>query len=327
MPSVLGIGNALVDIIIRLEDENFLRKMNLPRGSMTMIDSEKANTILRESGENKKDITQGGAVANTITGLANLGVSTGYMGKIGNDEFGNIFRKDLEEKKINPHLMYGDSPTGRALTLLSQDGERTFGTFLGAAVEMKADEIIPVIFRDYQWLVAEGYLIFNRQLITAALELAKQQGMQTAMDMASYNLVESNLEFIKSLVKDYVDLVFANEMEARALTGFGDPREAAIKIGEICPTAVVKVGRDGSWIFHNNEVFRVQGIEARCIDTTGAGDLYAAGFIFGLISGFSLEKCGKIGSVLGGHAVEVIGARLDNDRWIKIRKQIERIED
>jgi sugar/nucleoside kinase (ribokinase family) len=327
MTAILGIGNALVDIIIRIQDESILERMALPKGSMTMIDAEQTNALLQETSHIPNEMAQGGAVANTITGLASLGIRTGYIGKIGKDEYGNIFRKNLEEKNIEPHLLFGTSPTGRATTLVTRDGERTFGTYLGAALELNASEIHPSSFRNYDWLVAEGYLVFNRDLIIAAVSMAKQLGMKIAMDMASYNLVDSNRDFLLSLVSQYIDLVFANEMEASALTGFTDPKDALVELGKICPIAVVKIGKDGSWIIRKNEMVKVSGIKADCIDTTGAGDLYAAGFMYGLVNGLDLKKCGEIGSLVGGKTVEVIGARMNNERWEGIKKNIRAIAE
>ena len=325
MNSVLGIGNALVDIIIRIENDNVLREAGLPRGSMTMIDSEKAETILALTPGIPKQRASGGAVANTINGLASLGVTTGYIGTIGKDETGEIFRKDMADRKVNPHLFIGNSPTGRAITLVTGDGERTFGTYLGAAVELNAGILDPEIFSNYQWLMAEGYLIYNRDLISRALEIASAKNLKIAMDMASYNLVEDNREFVIGLLNQYVNVVFANELEAKALTGIDDPEAALTEIGKMCETAIVKIGENGSLIKRNDERVHVKGIKANCIDTTGAGDLYAAGFIYGMIHGQSLQVCGEIGSVLGGNVVEVIGAKLDENRWGRIRRALSEI--
>jgi sugar/nucleoside kinase (ribokinase family) len=322
MASITGIGNALVDIIIRISDDKLLGKFGLPRGSMTMIDAGKAENILRETGHLHFDMAQGGAVANTISGIANLGMTTGYIGKIGNDDLGYVFRKGLEEVRSLPNLLTGSSPTGRAITLVTPDGERTFGTYLGAAVEMTPAELDPEFLKDYDWIIVEGYLVFNRELIMAALKLARGMGLKIAMDMASYNLVDNNREFILSILEKYIDVVFANELEAKALTGCDDPKEALSGLARICPVVVVKVGRDGSWIARENEIIRVNGIAADCVDTTGAGDLYAAGFLYGMLSGFSLAESGRIGSVLGGSVVEVIGARLNTERWGKIREEL-----
>ncbi len=323
MASVVGIGNALVDIIIRIDDEEFLNKVSLPKGSMTMIDAQKAEEILGLTSHFISEKASGGAVSNTINGLASLGIHSGYIGKIGRDEIGKIFLKDIKDKNIAPHLLYGESTTGRAITLVSPDGERTFGTFLGAATEMSAADLESRIFKNYEWLMAEGYLIYNRDLITAALKMAKDHQLKIAMDMASYNLVEENRDFIISLLEKYVDVVFANEQEARALTKIEEPGLALKEIGKLCRYAVVKLGEHGSIIMKDDQTIKVQGVQADCIDTTGAGDLYAAGFLYGLIKGKSLLQCGEIGSLLGANVVETIGAKINEERWIKIRKLVE----
>lgn len=320
--SVLGIGNALVDIIIRVQDDDILRRISLPKGSMTMIDSERKNSILKEVIQYPREFTSGGSVANTIYGLSSLGIQTGYIGKIGSDEYGKIFFADVIRASIRPHLLSGNSPTGTAITLVTPDGERTFGTYLGAAVEMQAGELDPAVFKPYDWLMAEGYLIYNRDLIIRSLQIAKSQGLKVAMDMASYNLVEDYREFIISLLKDYVDLVFANEVEAHALTGMQDPEKALAQLGGLCHTAVVKIGKEGSWITSGGETVKVEGKPANCIDTTGAGDLYAAGFLYGQLNGRSLARSGEVGSLLGAHAVEVVGAKIPEARWKEIREWV-----
>lgn len=325
MASVLGIGNALVDIIIRIENESVLDRFSLKKGSMTMIDADTSLALLEAVHQVPRQKASGGSVANTIIGLADLGISTGYIGKTGRDEAGEFFREHMESRHIRPHLMYGDSPTGRAITLVTPDGERTFGTYLGSAVEMKENELDDSIFDHYDWLMAEGYLIFNRDLIIRALEIARRKGMKVAMDMASYNLVETNLDFIRSLLANYVDLVFANELEAHALTGIEDPFSALTEIGKMCPLAVVKTGEEGSMILRDREMVNIKGIQAHCIDTTGAGDLYAAGFLYGLIRDYPLKTCGDIGSLLGGKVVEVYGAQLDAGTMQKIKEYLSEI--
>ena len=322
MSSVLGIGNALVDVILRVDNEDILREAGLPKGSMTMIDAEKAESILALASGLSYQRASGGAVANTINGLASLGVTTGYIGTIGKDDTGEIFSNDMAGRKVKPHLFAGNTPTGRAITLVTGDGERTFGTYLGAAVELNAGILDPSVFSQYQWLMAEGYLIYNRELISRALEIAREKKLKTAMDMASYNLVEDNREFIIGLLNDYVDVVFANDLEAKALTGIEDPAAALAEMGKMCETAIVKTGEHGSLILSKGEQVQVASIKANCIDTTGAGDLYAAGFLYGLINGMSLQACGRIGSILGGNVVEVIGAKMDERRWNKILETI-----
>lgn len=187
-------------------------------------------------------------------------------------------------------------------------------THLGAAVELDAADLNPDFFKPYDILYLEGYLILNKSLVVKACELAKANDMKVALDLASYNVVEANLTEFREIIKKYVDIVFANEEEAKAFTGCS-PYEALNNISDICEVAVVKVGREGSLIKRGEEIIKVGTIQVQSVDTTGAGDLYASGFLYGYACGFSLENCGLFGSVLAGNVIEVVGAKMDDERW------------
>ena len=324
MLKVLGLGNALVDLIFQIEDDQILKEFSLPKGSMTLVDSDKAKKILQATENHKYQIAAGGSASNTIDGLAKLGVQSGYIGKIGKDKYGRLFEKELVSRHIRPNLLYGNNPTGTAITLLSSDAERTFATYLGAAVEMEADELYEKQFKGYSFFHIEGYLVQNHDLILKAVNLAKKADMTISIDMASFTTVDANKDFLLDIVKNYVNIVFANEEEARSFTG-EDPEIAAGIISGYCDTAVVKIGKDGSIIHKGSRSIIVPGIKADLKDTTGAGDLYAAGFLYGLSNGYDLEICGKIGSILGGKVIEVYGARLRDESWIDIRGEITRL--
>jgi sugar/nucleoside kinase (ribokinase family) len=165
----------------------------------------------------------------------------------------------------------------------------------------------------------EGYLIFNKALVERACIIAKNNNMKIALDLASYNVVEAKISDFKEIVAKYVDIVFANEDEARSFTGFS-PDTALSIISDLCEIAVIKTGKDGSMIKRGDEIVSIGSIPAQCIDTTGAGDLYASGFLYGYARDLSLEKCGLFGSVLAGHVIEIVGARMDKQRWEKIMK-------
>lgn len=321
MIKILGLGNALVDLIINVEDDNLLRKFNLPKGSMVPVDATRASHILEETKSHKFTVAAGGSASNTIDGLANLGIACGYIGKIGHDPYGELFREELESRKVSPHLLYGNIQTGTAITLLTPDAERTFATFLGAAVELSAEDIKKEYFSGYEYLHIEGYLVQNHELILKAVSLAREEGLTISMDMASYNMVEANKDFLTRIIKDYVDIVFANEEEARSLTG-KQPEAALHQISQWCDITVVKIGRDGSWVKRGNEVEKIKGIQAVLVDTTGAGDLYASGFLYGLVNNLPLKTCGDIASLTGGSVVEILGARMGKDQWDRIKTQI-----
>jgi len=321
MKKILGIGNALVDILMKIGSDHVLNELKLPKGSMQLIENETAIEIEEFTKEFSKQIVAGGSAANTINGLARLGVDCGYVGKIGDDLFGKLFKDNLEKNKIQALLFRGSLDTGRAYTFITKDGERTFGTFLGSAVQLNAGDFLEDLFKSFDYLHVEGYLVFNHELIERVLSIAKSAGVKISMDMASYNVVEANLEFLKGVINKYVDIVFANEEEAKALTG-EEPAKALDTISQWTEIAVVKVGEKGSLIKSGDRTWRVNSVLADCIDTTGAGDLYAAGFLFGLVKGYSLDVCGKIGSILGGNVIEVIGATMENGRWEKINSEV-----
>jgi len=324
MAKVLGMGNALVDILTKLKSDITLEEFNLPKGSMQLVDFDKSNLVNIGTDQLEKQIASGGSAANTIHGIAKMGLEAGFIGKVGEDEFGTFFHDDMLKSNIQPQLLTSNTPSGKAMALISPDSERTFATYLGAAVELSPDDIINDHFKGYDYFHIEGYLVQNHALIEKAVKFAKENGLKVTLDMASYNVVEENLEFLKVILDKYVDIVFANEEEAKSFTGM-EPEEALNEFAKLCEIAVVKIGKNGSLIKNGSEIFKVNSIEAKAIDTTGAGDLYAAGFIYGLIKNYSLDKCGSIGSILAGKTIEVIGPKMDEQKWDMVRNLVEKI--
>jgi len=326
MKRVLGIGNALVDLLIRVENEDLLKELSLGKGSMQLVNSDFKNLVLSKTKNLKKSQASGGSAANTIHGIASLGAETAYIGTIGNDELGEFFLTDLKNNNITTFLNRSETETGVASTLITPDSERTFGTYLGAAVELNASDLQESVFKNYQILHLEGYLVLNTALVEKALQLAKSNGMTVSLDLASYNVVEANLEFLRNITSKYVDIVFANEEEAKAFTG-KSPEEALEEIATMCEIAVVKTGKSGSLIKDKHSFSKVEATPSKVIDTTGAGDLYAAGFLYGYSRGLSSEKSAKIGAILAGKVIEEIGAKIQDDTWIGIRETVKDIEN
>ena len=225
MKKVLGLGNALVDIMTRLDHDGYLPQFGLPKGSMILVDARRSHRIYDETIHLQKTVRSGGSAANTIHGLANLGVETGFIGKIGTDEMGKVFHDDMVSAGINAHLSQTDIATGRAIGLISPDTERTFATYLGAAIELNRHDLSQELFARYNLFHIEGYIVQNHSLLEAALEMARENEMKISLDLASYNVVDQNRDFLEEMLKKYVDVVFANEDEARSLTGLG-PAEA-----------------------------------------------------------------------------------------------------
>jgi sugar/nucleoside kinase (ribokinase family) len=323
--SVLGIGNALIDVLISITDDAVLEKFGLPKGSMTLVDAILSAEIKKETKNSTRNIQTGGSAANTIHGIAKLGGRCGYIGKIADDEFGNFYLEDFKKNQINTHFYFSETGTGHATGLISPDSERTFGTYLGAAMELTAEEMTHEIFQNYGILHIEGYLVQNHALIETAMRIAKENGLLVSIDMASFNIVAANLDFLHGIIRKYVDIVFANEDEAQALTG-KKPEEALTEIAGICKIAVVKLGANGSMIKTGDRVIRIDAISAKSIDTTGAGDIYASGFLYALSENLDLEVAGKIGSLLAGNVVEVMGAKIPEETWNKLLPQIENLK-
>ena len=324
--SILGIGNALIDVLINITDDSVLQKFGLPKGSMTLVDAVLSAEIKKETKINVRTIQTGGSAANTIHGIAKLGGRCGYIGKISNDEYGNFYLEDFNKNNINTHFFFSETGTGHATGLISPDSERTFGTYLGAAMELTAEEMSHEIFKNYSILHIEGYLVQNHALIEAAMKIAKENGLLVSIDMASFNIVASNLDFLHRIISEYVDILFANEEEAFSLTG-KDPEKAVLTISDMCSIAVVKLGARGSLIKTGDRLIRIDAIPAKSIDTTGAGDIYASGFLYALSENLDLEVAGNIGSLLAGKVVEVMGAKIPEETWKNLLPQIELLKN
>ena len=325
MKRILGIGSALVDILTQIPDDQLLQELNLPKGSMTYVDAETAVRIgERVARQYHSQRASGGSAANTMSGLAQLGVESGFLSKVGKDEVGQFFEKQMTETHVKPLMLKSDTPSGRVQALVTPDGERTFATCLGAAAELCADDIRPELFEGWDIFYVEGYLVANPTMLKKAVETAKAKKMTIAIDLASYNVVEESRDYFMQLIENYVDYVFANEKEAFALTGL-EPLQALDFIASRCEIAVVKVGAKGAYIKRGNEMETVAPIKAHVIDTNGAGDMWAAGFLAGLVQGKDLKTCGTMGGIVAANVIEVLGTKMDTERWEKIHAAIAKL--
>ena len=327
MKRVIGIGNALTDMLVNLKNEEVLAKYNIAKGSMMLVDSDTQSKISKSVAGLPYSLSLGGSADNTIRAMARLGSDVGFIGKVGRDTTGDFFEQALSNLGIHPVIFRGDSRSGKCVSLVSPDGERTMLTHLGAAAEMHAEDISKEIFEGYDCLYVEGYLVQEHSLISTAVRTAKECGMLVAIDLASFNVVEENLEFLRDLVTKYVDIVFANEDEAKVFSGEAEPINALQYISTCCDLAVVKIGTKGALIKYKGEVIQV-GImaAAKRVDTTGAGDFYAAGFMHGLCEGLSLRQCGTIGAIAAGKVIEVVGTTLSEEAWQDAERLVNRVK-
>lgn len=324
MPStntITGIGSALVDVLINETDE-FLQKLSKKKVSMTYVTADEQQAIISASSQ-VPVIVPGGAACNTILGVGNLGGAARFIGARGKDEYGDIFEKAVRECRVDPILSYFDIPTGKVVSIVTPDAQRSMFTDLGASSLLDPAGVTSRMFSDTAIALVEGYLLFNRDLMMASVKAAKAAGALVALDLASFEVVNASKDILQDLIAEYVDILIANEDEAKAYTGESDESAAIEKLSVNVDYAVLKVGSRGSYISHGNAVTRIEPIKGNApVDTTGAGDLWAAGFLYGIANGLSIEKSGTLGSRCGYEVCQVMGAQIPNLVWEKIRATI-----
>jgi sugar/nucleoside kinase (ribokinase family) len=319
MKKVLGLGNALTDILIQVSEDD-LRELGLPKGSMNLISMEQTEQIQFRFASFRKKLVAGGSASNTVTTITQLGGKAAFIGKVGNDEVGDFYRDDMVKNGVKPIMLTSsDKMSGCCIVLITPDGERTFATYLGAAAELKAEDISKEAFVGYDIFHIEGYLVQDHKLIEKAIRLAKEAGCVVSLDLASYNVVTENHDFLHDLITKYVDIVFANEDESFAYTHL-NAEESVDLIAKQCDIAIVKVGKRGSYIKQGDDLYHIGAITTDCTDSTGAGDLYAGGFLHALSDGFDIRRCGEIGTIAAGRVVEIIGTKLSEETWDEIRR-------
>lgn len=331
MKKIIGIGNSLVDVLVRLNNDTTLFKIGLKKGAMQLVDSDFSLTALNSSTNiagnsadiigNAADIVRapGGSAANAMKALAHEGVEVAFIGKVADDGNGHFFVDALMGEGVNTDsvVIVGQNGaatqilhTGTATTFVSPDGERTFATCLGVSGTLEPEDIKPEALDGYDILYVEGYLVQNHALIRRAMQEANSRGMQVALDLASYNVVEQEREFFAYLVEEYVDILFANPEEATAFTGL-PPREAVANLADEVALAVVKLGSDGAVAQMGEElVFRPARKVDHVVDTTGAGDFFAAGFLAAYVKGQDLAHCLDDGAALAAKVIQVMGTTI-----------------
>jgi sugar/nucleoside kinase (ribokinase family) len=316
---VLGAGSPVVDLLAYVDDSFLEKKISGEKGGMELISSEELNDILKQLKNPFK--APGGSAGNTIFALCRLGAEGCLTGRIGDDENGNFYKSSLENAKGNTQKLKTDNsaPTAKSLCMVTPDAARTMRTHLGAAMNLNTEDIKPEDFKDFPLLHTEGYLIFNRDLITHILRTAKEAGCLISLDLASFEVVNASKDFLPDLLKNYVDIIFANEDEAKAFAETDDIDKALDVLSKFCSICAVKNGAKGSVIKSEKEKIKIEPVFCQNpIDTTGAGDYWAAGFLYGYLKDLPLEICGSLGSVLGAEAVSVLGAELTDDQWKRI---------
>ena len=313
---VLGIGNAIVDILATTDDET-LNRLNLPKGHMQLISSEEADQLYDAMGPATEK--SGGSAANTCAGVAAFGANAQFIGVVSDDQFGKIFSHDLNAigVKYDTAVSSGESSTARCLVLVTPDGERTMSTYLGASVELGAENIDEDLVKSAKVTYLEGYLFDPpkaKEAFYKAAEVAKGAGRRVALSLSDAFCVERHRDDFLKFIKSNVDVLFANEEEIKALFQVDDFITAADMVRHEVELAALTQGAQGSMIIHGNITAAAPAIDVlEVVDTTGAGDLYAAGFLFGLTHMAALEICGSLGALAASEVISHMGARPEED--------------
>jgi sugar/nucleoside kinase (ribokinase family) len=325
-PRVYGIGNPLIDIIVQVSDTE-LERLGIHKGAMHLIDGERRKVLLDLIGDKRKEYSCGGSCPNTIITLASLGIGATLAGKVGSDEFGGIYKHRLVELGVSDELVVCDEATGSSIILITEDSERTMNTYLGANRLYERKDIVKKSLEAADFFHFTGYMwdtASQKDAILHALEIAHNADVSVTFDIADPFAVGRNRDEFLSLISDHADVVFANSEEARILFENYDPYECCKSMGKLCKTAIVKNGKMGSYISHEGHLLRipVQG-PVTPTDTTGAGDIYAAGFLYGLCRRFSIEDSGYIASLLAGEIIQQRGAQFSKEKADGIRSRLE----
>ena len=326
--AVVGAGTAIVDLLVRVDDDFLAQELPDGRGNTTWVEAARLDELIRRLHERgfQPEKAPGGSTGNLLCGLSELGLETRFLGWLGLDNDGVYYRDTFAESGGNTRSSkYPPSKhTGRCLSLVSPDADRSMVTDLGASAEMRANEIHVSDLEGVSLLHTEGYLcgLNDRTFLPRLFEQAKNAGIPVSFDLASYGIVREYRDGIRDDLGKYVDIVFANELEAAEFAGTGDPESMLDALAKLCPVAAVKLGALGSIVRMDGRTVRVAPEPANPVDATGAGDLWQAGFLFGWLHHAAPEVCGRIGSILGAAAVSNFGARLPEDRWHELRERI-----
>lgn len=310
---VYGVGNALVDIQAHVSDE-LLEKLEYAKGIMTLVDADTQEKVLRALGGVKTHRCAGGSAANTIMGIADLGGKAAYCGKVAGDEIGEFFLADMRKQGVAIDVVPASaSPSGTCVVLITDDAQRTMLTSLGVSGSLAPSDVDEEAIRQAQYVYVEGYLFAGEPTRAAALkamELAKANGVKVAFTVSDPFLIQYHRDEFRSLIEGPVDLLFCNLEEARALTGKHHAIDCAHEIHQHAENVALTLGADGSLLMHNGESLPIEGVPVKAIDTTGAGDMYAAGILYGITNGLSWKQSGQLASAAAGRIVGQLGARL-----------------
>ena len=311
--NVYGVGNSLVDIQVQVPDAH-LTDLGFTKGIMTLVDEETQIRVLQSLSGITPHRCAGGSAANTIMGVVDFGGTAAYAGKVGVDDLGEFLLKDMRELGVTVEVPPTPGQTGTCVVLISPDAQRTMLTHLGLSATLGPDDISESEIQRADYVYIEGYLFAGDSTQRAALkaiELAKKNGVKVAFTISDPFLVSLHRELFWDLIRGPVDLLFCNLEEARSLTGLIDPIDCAQKIHQHAADVALTLGADGSLLMHGGQVSPIEGVTVKAVDTTGAGDMYAAGILFGITNGLTWPQAGHLASHAAARIVSQYGARLE----------------
>jgi len=312
---VVGLGNPLIDIFLHVDDA-FLKTLGLHKGSMNLVDQARQQQILAEAKDLQRTVTLGGSCANTMVMIAQLGGKVAYGGKIGDDELGAMYESQLIENGVASCLVKQKGMTGSTIILVNPDAERTMNTHLGMSQAFAETDLDAEAIRQADYLYVEGYLWdtpTQKKAVLAALEQAKTADTKIALTLSDSFCVERHQDDFRRLMAEYVDILFCNETEAGFISAKSSPEEQLKVMSETVDQIVLTLGRKGSCIHHQGTTTFIDPFPVRAIDTTGAGDSYAAGYLYGLTHHYSVLEAGTLASYCAATVVSQNGPRVQGD--------------
>jgi len=322
MKQAVGVGAALIDLVTSVSEEWIVRQKK-PKGGMNPMNWGEMGLLL--GNVERLSTMPGGSASNTMIGLSRLGGSARFVCKVGNDDLGDVYSLNLYRNGVDGYIRKSTTPTGRVLSAVTPDAQRTMFTYLGASAELLPSEISETSFRDVQALYLEGYLAYNPTILLHCVNVAKNSGMEVIFDCGSFGVIQDCRFIIDKLISEQaIDILIVNEDEARVLTNVEEDL-ACMEMTKMAKIAVVKLGKRGSLIGINDEILRIGTPEVKAIDSTGAGDYWAAGFLYGYLNCWPLEKCGELASAIASEAVQVMGPVIPDEAYEKLIKTRDKI--
>ncbi len=322
---LIGVGSPIMDLLAPVP-ESFLATVRGDKGGMVLVDDAEMQSIVTRLPVPPAAAT-GGSAANTTFNVARLGLRTAFLGKLGNDDNARIYRERFAAVGVDgSRFKQAAQPNARCLSLVTPDAQRTMRTCLGAAMTLAPEEITAADFKGCRHAHVEGYLLFNRALAEAVLAAARAAGCTLSIDLASFEVAAAARDWLLAQLGHGVDIVFANEDEIRALFGTTSTDYAAHTraLAARGTLAVVKLGKDGAYVGRGAELHRIEPVHvASVVDTTGAGDAFAAGFLYGHLRGLPLPVCGHIAAVLGAETVRHLGPLVPSQDWSAIAQRVQ----